>query len=287
MKRAGKTRKHLDKKSIICILVPLILCVAYAIICAFFIQNPVHPNEAEIIHFAHGGDVKPFTLALNGWEWIAGHTLISLRFLSIFAGALSIIFFFQLAKRWFNLKTTAIITTIFAFNPILIFYGQIIHSYNLVMFLLILMIFFVDHLFPGKNKIQKITVFSITGLVLLAMTVFGAIGMANYQPVNPIAKLIPSIQEISEENEPIIIDEDQDFYSAEFYEKSNHPVIKLSSAELDEILAKHGKIWFVTSNNDAKTYSDYQLPDKFMGYQIVSDVINNKIVALELEKTEK
>lgn len=117
--------------------------------------------------------------------------------------------------------------------------------------------------------------------------IYAVLIQSPFHPINSITKIVSAIQEIPANNESIIVDDELDCPSAKDYSQDYRPVFCKKSDSLD-IALKSDKVWFITKNNaSAKTYDDYNLPNVLSGYVIISDVINGKIVALELEKTEK
>ncbi|MBQ3325531.1 hypothetical protein IJG79_00025 [Candidatus Saccharibacteria bacterium] len=129
----------------------------------------------------------------------------------------------------------------------------------------------------------------IVPLILLVafILIYSSIVQNPFKPYNSITKLVPAIQEISTQNEPIILSDGLDCDSAKYYNQPDHPVLCQNKDNLNEAL-NNNKIWLITYNNSlANSYDDYDLSDTFLDYVIISDVINGKIVALELEKTEK
>ncbi len=91
-------------------------------------------------------DVHPpfFYFLLKVWSFIFGYTDISMRFMSIFFGALTIIFLFQLLKRWFGGKIASISTFFLCLSPMFIRYGQEMRMYTLVFLIIVLATYALD-----------------------------------------------------------------------------------------------------------------------------------------------
>ncbi len=268
------------------IILPFVLCLIFCFICLIWIQRPITPKEAYFVHLSREsfGGIFPFILKI--WSQLLGNTIISLRFLSVFSGAMSIIFFFQLAKKWLSPKGAVIASILFTLNPLLIIFGFTIHPFNLIVFSCVIILFLLSVLLKSKkSKIKQKSLLCLFGLALLIMIVCGLTEKITMQTTSPLTKIIPAITGISSDNECIILDQDQDFYSAEFYANDTHQVFSIDDVDFDTL--QKNKIWFITSSDDnVKTYGDYNLPDQFDDYKIIFNINNDKIVALELEKTE-
>ena len=98
-------------------------------------------------------DVHPplFYFLLKIWASIFGYTDFSMRFMSVFFGAIAIIFTFHLLKRWFNIKTASIATLALSLSPMLIRYGQEMRMYTLVFAIVIAATYVLDLMLETKK----------------------------------------------------------------------------------------------------------------------------------------
>lgn len=145
-----------SKNIFLCVLVPVICCIIFAIFCMLNLSSTIWFDESYSAYLVRGNfgdiwnmtaqDVHPpfFYFLLKIWSSIFGYTDFSMRFMSIFFGALALIFLFHLLKRWFGFKTASIATLLTALSPMLIRYGQEMRMYTLVFFIVVLATYVLD-----------------------------------------------------------------------------------------------------------------------------------------------
>ena len=104
----GLSRK---KSMAICILIPVIACLIFMVFCMLNISGTIWFDESYSAYLVRGNfgdiwrmtslDVHPpfFYFLLKIWSSIFGYTDFSMRFMSVFFGAVAIIFAFHLLKR--------------------------------------------------------------------------------------------------------------------------------------------------------------------------------------------
>ncbi len=152
------------KKNIaLCIAIPVVCCIIFAIFCMLNLKSSIWFDESYSAYLVRGDfsdiwsmtgrDVHPplFYFLLKIWSSIFGYTDFSMRFMSIFFGALGIIFTFQLLKRWFNVKTASIATLALSLSPMLIRYGQEMRMYTLVFFIVVAATYVLDLMLETKK----------------------------------------------------------------------------------------------------------------------------------------
>lgn len=158
-----KIKSH-KKTTLICILVPLLACIVYAVLCMLNLNSSIWFDESYSAYLIRGDfgdiwsmtamDVHPplFYFLLKTWSLIFGYTAPALRFMSIFFGALGLILLFHLLKRWFNVKAASVATVLTALSPMLIRYGQEMRMYTLVFFLVIAATYALDLALETKKN---------------------------------------------------------------------------------------------------------------------------------------
>ena len=151
-----KPKKDNRKTIIFCILAPLACCLIYAFFCMLNLHGSVWFDESYSAYLARGDfgqiwhmtslDVHPpfYYFLLKIWSGIFGYTDVSMRFMSVFFGALTIIFLFHLIKRWFGEKAAALSTFFLSLSPMFIRYGQEMRMYTLVFLIVILATYVLD-----------------------------------------------------------------------------------------------------------------------------------------------
>lgn len=133
----------LKHKRLICILAPTLIGVLFIILCVVNLQQSVWFDEsygAYITRFSFSDvwnltavDVHPplYYFALKIWSGIFGHTDFAMRFMSVFFGALAIIFAWAWLKRKFGAKAALLATLMMAISPMFIRYGQEMRMYTM------------------------------------------------------------------------------------------------------------------------------------------------------------
>lgn len=148
----------------LCIFIPLLSAIIYMVFCCINLNSAVWFDESYSAYLVRGdfsqiwgltaADVHPpfYYFLLKIWSSIFGATDISMRFMSVFFGALAIISLFFLFKRWFGLKTASIATPFLALSPMLIRYGQEMRMYTLVFLIVILATIVLDLAIKTQKK---------------------------------------------------------------------------------------------------------------------------------------
>lgn len=133
-------QKH---ERLITILAPTLLGVIYIVLCATHLQQSVWFDEsysAYLTRFSFGdiwnltaADVHPplFYFFLKVWSMVFGGTDFGMRFMSVFFGAIAIIFAWQWVKRKFGFRPALVATALMALSPMLIRYGQEMRMYTM------------------------------------------------------------------------------------------------------------------------------------------------------------
>lgn len=131
------------------ILVPTILIILYVFLCALNINGSIWFDESYSAYLIRGNfaeiwsmtaiDVHPplFYFLLKLWSLVAGTSVVALRSMSVFFGAVSIVLLFRLLHRHFNLTAAIIGSLFFTLSPMLIRYGQEMRMYTIVITLVI------------------------------------------------------------------------------------------------------------------------------------------------------
>lgn len=133
-------RKH---KRLLWILIPTFFGILYIVLCSVNLQQSVWFDEsygAYLTRFSFGdiwsltmADVHPpmYYFALKIWSLIFGFTDFGMRFMSVFFGAIAIIFAWQWLKRSFGVKAATVATGLMSLSPMLIRYGQEMRMYTM------------------------------------------------------------------------------------------------------------------------------------------------------------
>lgn len=153
-----------SKSHLFCMLAPLLFCLVYLLFCAININGSVWFDESFSAYLIRGNftdilsltaaDVHPpfFYFCLKIWSLIFGTSAISLRFMSVFFGGVSIILVFHLIKRWFNLKAATISAALLSISPLLIRYGQEMRMYTLALAIVIGATYVLELALESPNK---------------------------------------------------------------------------------------------------------------------------------------
>ena len=282
MTSVGKSagRKH-QKSVVFCTLVPLLCCFIYAFLCMSNLHSPVSSSEAYAAYLARSGDFftnahPPFYyFALKIWSGIFGYTDISMRFLSVFFGALAIIFLFHLLKRKLDIKLAALFILLFSVAPAFVYCGQKISVYTLFFLTIVLMTYALMVAFETRKVrfyILAVLLFIPWVPDIFNVLMRGTIGSAN--TTGNVQEIVYDIHALAEEGEPIVVSDEQLYYSALFYDSA-------TTYQTDA-----AKFWYITDyQSEARTLSDYHLPTAVLdGYRVVSEVNSDDYIAFELER---
>jgi len=162
MMKFFRTHKHLFS-----ILIPVFLGATFIILCGLNLQNSVWFDESYSAYLVRGDfseiwdltavDVHPplFYFLLKIWSNIFGTTDFAMRFMSVFFGAVAIVFIFQLLKRWFGMKAASLASLFVATCPIFIRYGQEMRMYTLVILIVFAATFILSLAFDETDKFLK------------------------------------------------------------------------------------------------------------------------------------
>ena len=125
------------------VLIPTFLGIIYILLCTFNLQQSVWFDEsygAYLTRFSFADiwnltalDVHPplYYFLLKIWSNIFGYTDFAMRFMSVFFGAIAIVFAWAWLKRKFGLKLATIASIFIVTSPMLIRYGQEMRMYTL------------------------------------------------------------------------------------------------------------------------------------------------------------
>ena len=137
-------KKFMQKhERLLLILAPTLLGVLYIALCAINLRQSVWFDEsysAYLTRFSFGEiwelarvDVHPplFYFLLKIWGELFGNTDFGLRFMSVFFGAIAVVFAWQWLKRVFGTKAALLGTLLLTISPMFIRYGQEMRMYTL------------------------------------------------------------------------------------------------------------------------------------------------------------
>lgn len=156
--------KQNKKGIVLCIIIPVIACIIFSVFCMLNLSGPIWFDESYSAYLTRGNfgdiwqltslDVHPpfYYFLLKIWSMIFGYTDVSMRFMSIFFGALTIIFLFHLLKRWFGTKSASVATLLISVSPMFIRYGQEMRMYTLVFFIVVLATYVLDLALETKKN---------------------------------------------------------------------------------------------------------------------------------------
>ncbi|MCL1839807.1 glycosyltransferase family 39 protein [Candidatus Saccharibacteria bacterium] len=125
------------------ILAPTVFGILYIVLCAVNLRQSVWFDEsygAYLTRFDPGqiwsmttADVHPplYYFLLKLWSGIFGSTDFGMRFMSVFFGAIAIVFAWQWLKRKFGVKPALLATFLMTVSPMLIRYGQEMRMYTM------------------------------------------------------------------------------------------------------------------------------------------------------------
>lgn len=288
-------------RHILYMFIPLIVSIIYMLFSLITIKDALWFGESYPAYIIRGdlgetwslafttGQLPCFCVLLKIWSFIFGNTEVSLRFMSIFFGAITIILTFHLLKRWLGAKISSILTLAFALSPFFIFSGSKISPYTLIFAIVVGVIYFIDTKLEKRKSKYRITIICknlkdklikkfkplkklalklnpqiaplIIPLVLLVASItfaiISAINLGNREPKSYIKDIYSLTSEMAEENEPIIMNNVWNYYDAIFYTSDKHPVYLLSSEVGDEEYPK----------KPAKTYH-YNIIDDLGGFKL-------------------
>lgn len=128
---------------LITILTPIILGIVYIILCAVDLKQSIWFDESYGAYLTRSSfgdiwnltavDVHPplYYFVLKLWSMLFGYTDFGMRFMSIFFGAIAIVFAWQWLKRKFGLKPAMLATLLMTVSPMFIRYGQEMRMYTM------------------------------------------------------------------------------------------------------------------------------------------------------------
>ena len=269
---------------------------------AYFIRGDI----TEIWRVAWSGGYCPlFYTILKIWSLIFGNTDVSLRFMSIFFGAIAIIFTFHLLKRWFNIKIASLGAALLAFSPIFINSSSEIGKSTILLTLAIFAIYVITmklkkfSFFKRSFKLSS-AIIPIFGVAILAEAITS--GIVNFgdnrEPNGYIKDIVSIVKQLAENGEPILANNLQNYYDSVFYSTDEHPIYILydrlnpedKSAKPAEtyrhnvienpttFMSEHDRFWYITDLAENETKSP------LAGYRIVNEASDGHYLALELEK---
>ena len=126
-----------------CVLAPVLFGILYIVLCSVNLQQSIWFDEsygAYLTRFSFNeiwgltaADVHPplYYFALKIWSTIFGSTDFGMRFMSVFFGAVAIVFAWQWLKRKFGTKAALLATLLMTISPMFIRYGQEMRMYTL------------------------------------------------------------------------------------------------------------------------------------------------------------
>ena len=306
-----------SKKRLICIATPLALCIIYMLFCLPSLRDSLNQNEAFSAYFIRGDITEIWRIALKSgysplfytilkiWSLIFGNTDISLRFMSIFFGAIAIIFAFHLLKRWSDIKIAALGTALLALSPIFVNSGSKIGRSTIFIAFAILVIYVItiklqrSSFFKRSLKLGS-AITPIFAIAILAEAITsGAMNFNNNRKSGSYIKdTVSIVSQLAEKKEPILANNLQNYYESIFYSTSEHPIYVLydrldpednsaKPAETyryniienpDTFISEHSRFWYITDLVENETKSP------LAGYHIINEASNGHHLALELEK---
>ena len=166
------------KAKILSIIIPVACAIIFMILCMIGLRNSIWFDESYSAYLIRGNfsdiwsltaiDVHPpfYYFCLKIWSLIFGTSDIALRSMSVFFGALSIIFMFHLLKHWFGVKVSSVATFFLSLSPMLIRYGQEMRMYTLV-FLIVVLATYVLELALDTKKTRYFILYAV--LISLGM----------------------------------------------------------------------------------------------------------------------
>lgn len=131
----------------ISIIAPILITLVFLCLSCLNLNSSIWFDEAFSSYLIRGNfadiwqltalDVHPpfFYFCLKIWSLIFGTSVISLRFMSIFFGGLSLILIFHLVKQWFGLRPAVFASFFMALSPVFIRLAQEMRMYTLVLFI--------------------------------------------------------------------------------------------------------------------------------------------------------
>lgn len=121
----------------------VLIGLVYILLCSMQLTNSIWFDEsfgayllrydlAEIWSFT-AADVHPplYYFLLKGWSLVFGYSDVALRFMSVFFGAVAIVFAYQWLKNSFGYKVAIISSALMAISPMMIRYGEEMRMYSL------------------------------------------------------------------------------------------------------------------------------------------------------------
>jgi len=127
----------------VAIVAPMLLGVIYIILCAVNLRQSVWFDESfgayltrfsfEEIWQMTADDVHPplYYFLLKIWSMLFGYTDYGMRLMSVFFGAIAIVFAWQWTRRKFGTKPALLATGLMTLSPMLIRYGQEMRMYTM------------------------------------------------------------------------------------------------------------------------------------------------------------
>lgn len=131
------------RKRLICILAPTVFGIFYMLISMFNLQQSVwqgesygayltHYNAAQIWEYTAETNQPPlYFWALKVWSHFFGHTDFAMRFMSVFFGALAIMFAYMWVKYKYGARAAILGSLLLSISPVFIRYGQEMQAFTM------------------------------------------------------------------------------------------------------------------------------------------------------------
>lgn len=185
MKKIKKTNILKSLKSYI----PLaVLLVIFCAVCIPTLLRALWFDEAYSSNLVRGDfgqivkmtalDVHPplYYWCLKVWTIIFGRSIFGMRLLSVFFGAIALVFAYLLFKRWSkNDKTAIFITSLIAACPFFIYYSGEMRMYSLSCLIVMAGTYFLDVALEKKNKKTYWILYSLSIVAALYTHYFAAL----------------------------------------------------------------------------------------------------------------
>ena len=165
----GRFEKKVEKNQhLFSIIVPIVSGLLFLILAVINLKSSIYYDESYIRYAAQGnvsdilsvasadGHSPLFYLVIKAWSSVFGTGDTTLRFMSVFFGLISIVFIFQLVKKWFGIKAASMSTLLVAVSPIFIRLSQEVGVYTLLLLSLVVLTYVLSlAIEKGEEKSAK------------------------------------------------------------------------------------------------------------------------------------
>lgn len=152
------------RKRLICILAPTVFGIFYMFLSMFNLQQSIWQGESYGAYLAHfdASQIWNFTAeanqpplyfwALKAWAHIFGRTDFDMRFMSVFFGAIAIMFIYMWVKYKYGAKAAILSSLLLSISPLMIRFGREMQPYMMALMFVSAATYFLQLAIDNEQK---------------------------------------------------------------------------------------------------------------------------------------